>query len=205
MSKKSRSLMMLPSDKILFIFYGICIIITFFIIYLIVAINLGRPDYFSLFFNNIKNHPLLTILTFMHVGFFGLGVLTIIFAFFNITPKITMYEDRFEIKLFLQKIKIVKFSEIKNVEVKFFQSSNENKFLNRFKKECRMFINNPVYNFYIAYPISGYYDNMEIMLKTDRETLLRRCITKRKNVEFILDKLNRDYGFQRQFLPEENV
>jgi hypothetical protein len=204
MAKSKKPLLIIPSNKIIFIFYGICIITLFFIVYLIIAFKTGKIDYFSMFFNNISNHIIFTILTFIHVGFLGVGILTIIFAFFNLSPKINAYEDRFEIRLFLQNKKIVEFKKLKNVDIKVFYTSNENAFLNKFKKECRVFFNNPVYNFYLAYPVNGYFDNIEINIK-NKDSLLRRCITSRKNIDLILNHLNKDYSIVKQYLPEECI
>jgi hypothetical protein len=113
------------------------------------------------------------------------------------------YDGRFEIFLFLQKKQIVEYSQIKNIEVKIFHSSNENIILNKFKKECRVFFNNPIYNFYLAYPVKGYFDQSVINIKKDRDLMLRRCITNRKNIEVLLDIFNKDFSIAKQYLPEE--
>jgi hypothetical protein len=202
MNKKEKPLLIFPSGKVQYIFYGIFIIFVFIIIYLIAALKVGKYDYFSLFFNNISNHIFLTVLSFIHVGFLGSGILIIIFAYFNLTPRITAFNDRFEIKIFLQKKIIVPYNIIKNTGIKICFSNNSS-FFNKFTKECRVYFNNPVYYFYFSYPVSGYFDNVEMSLKKDDLMLLRRCLTNKEKIDILFKKLKKEFSINTQFLPEE--
>jgi hypothetical protein len=204
MSKNDKPIYTFSNAKIFILLSGIIITIIFCIIYFIIALSLNRIDYFSFFFNNITNHIFLTILAGFHVGLLGIGMLLIIVAFFNLSPKIKCYKDRFVVSLFLQKKKVIKYSEIKNIDVKIVYSSHEGFLSNKTKKECRVYFTNPVYNFYLSYPIKGYFDNAEYQQSKDKEFLLRRCVTNKHTIEDLISIFKQKYKINKPYLPEED-
>jgi hypothetical protein len=203
MSIKEKPLFTFSNSKIYLLFYGIVLTFIYFIIYIIVALMLGKIDYFSFFFNNISNHIILTIFACIHVGLLGLGILLIMIAFFNMSPKINSFKDRFEIILLLHKKKIIPFNLIKNIDTKLVYSTNEGFWSKKVKKECRLFFNNPIYNFYLSYLIEGYYDNMEIDSGKDKDFLLRKCFTSKDLIMSLLNILQKNYNINKPFLPKE--
>ncbi|MCK4795778.1 MAG: hypothetical protein KAT05_00275 [Spirochaetes bacterium] len=182
---------------------GAGMIVLFFIIFFIIAVKTLRLDFYSFFFHSISKHIFLTIISSFHVGMLGIGILIIIIAFFNITPKIICYKDRFEIMMFLQKKKIINYNEINNISVRFFNLNYEDFFKRYPKKECRVFFNNPIHGFYLYYPVKGYFDNIEIFLKREKEDMSRRCLANRDSINELLHELALSYSIKIPYLPEQ--
>jgi len=202
MKNNEKPLFIFNNSQILVLLYGIIFTLLFCGIYFAIAVIHGKIDYFSFFFNNINNNIFLTFLAILHVSLLGIGMVLILIAFFNLSPKIACYNKKFKIFLFLQKEKVIDFDEIKNIEVKLFYNINEGFFSNNNIKECRIYFNNPIYNFYLSYPISGYFDNIQIDKNKNNEFLLRRALTDRKSIESVLKILDEKHGVIKPYLPE---
>ncbi|OHD19578.1 MAG: hypothetical protein A2086_15155 [Spirochaetes bacterium GWD1_27_9] len=200
--KKQKPEFVFANSKNLIFIYGTIAILIFFVIYIIVAIQIKKFDYFSLFFNKLTTNILFTFLSFIHVTILCFGIILILIAFFNLNPKISFYPDRFEVESFLQNKKIINFKNIKNISSKnciitsgFFKTSK--------KKEFRIFFNNSVYNFYLSYPVECYFDEFEEVKNDEKGFLLRDYYASKETIEIILQKLQKDNSMNKIFLPAE--
>lgn len=181
------------------LFYiGIFLVILFILIFLIIAIIKGRFDYISFFFHNFKKNIILSILTSLHVFILASGILLIFISFFKMTPIVLVYKDRFEIFEFLQKTKVINFETIKSVNVTI--TLLRKNLLNKSKKECQILINNPTFNFYLCYPVDGYFDNL-IIEKEDDNFTLRKCFTTKDIIKEILNDIYHKTNIKPPFLP----
>jgi hypothetical protein len=185
------------------LFVGIGLVVVFSLIFNSTAFYMKRIDFYSLFFNNILGHIPLTVLAGLHVGLLGIGILIIIVSFIYMTPEIRCYKDRFEISFFLQKKKIIMFSEIASITAKIYYLNYENLIRKYPKKECRVFFNNPVHDIFLCYPVKGYFDDIEIYQKKRREDLSRRCNVRRELIAELLTDLKNNYEINVPFLPEQ--
>lgn len=183
---------------------GVLLNALFFIIYIIITIKTGEINFYSFFYHNIKHHVFLNILSGFHVSLLGFGILIILIAFFNMTLYVKCYKDKFIISMYLQKKLILEYSKIDRISVKLFYLNYDNLFQKYEKKECRVFIHNSKHIFYFCFPIKGYFDEMEINLKKNKENMDERCIADRESILKILQLLKKDYKLNMPYLPEED-
>lgn len=204
LSKKKESYYILCRSKILPLILGFGLIFIFFLIFFILVLKTNRIDFYSFFFKGIKEHFFLTILSGFHVSFLASGILVIIVSFFSISPEVKCYDDRFEIGFLVQKQKTIKYNSISNVSVKIFYHNYEDFFKKYPKKECRVYLNNPIYVFYLCYPVKGYFDEVEIFLKKEKNDIFRRCIISKKEIMKILIKLKIRNNINIPYLPDQD-
>ena len=182
------------------IFYiGLSLIFVFVLIFLIISLIKGKLDYISFFFHNLKGHIILAIMTSLHVFMLASGILLIFISFFRMSPIFAVYKNRFEIYEFLQKTKVVNFNIIKSINVSI--NLVKEKFFTKRKKECRILINNPEFNFYLCYEVKGYFDDL-IIEKYENNFSLRKCFTTREIVKDILNNISSQSNIKIPFLPE---
>jgi hypothetical protein len=203
MKKKEQPIFVLCRTNEILMSVGLGLIITFFIIFIILAVLLKRVDVYSFLFHNILNHLFLTVLGGFHVGLLGFGILIEIIAFFNMTPEIRCYSDRFDLSLFLQKKKVIPFNEISKVAAKVYYLNYEDLIKGYPKKECRVFFYNKIHDFYISYPVNGYFDDIELFLKDDKEDLSKRCVCRKELAVNLLSRIKKYNALNMPFLPEE--
>jgi hypothetical protein len=183
---------------------GVLLNAVFFIIYIIISIKTGEVNFYSFFYHNMKNHVFLTILSGFHVSLLGFGILIILISFFNITLYVKCYNNRFIVSMYLQKSLTIEFSKIDRISVKLFYLNYENLFQKYEKKECRVFIHNAEHIFYFSYPVKGYFDDMEINLKKNKENMDERCVADRESIIKILQLLKNKFNLIIPYLPEES-
>ena len=191
------------SPQIITLLIGINLIFIFFVIYLIIAIMTNHLDFYSFFFHNISKNVFKTILTGFHASMLGGGILLILIAFFNMTPKVYCYKDKFIISMYLQKKSVVPYEILKKCDVKIYYLNYENLFKKYPKKECRVIFNNPIYSFYLSYPVEGYFDDIEIFFKDSENNMTERCVCKRKHIHAILNQIKTKSDLNIPFLPDE--
>ena len=198
-NKKSNPLYIFHRSHVKTLFIGIGLIILFFVIYFFISIKTARLNFYSFFFHSIGKHIFLTILSGVHVAILGTGILTILIAAFNMTLQIYCYNDRFELSMLLQKKKIIEYDKINGIVIKIFYLNYDNLFKKYNKKECRIFFYNPIYDFYLCYPINGYFDDIEISLK--KENIPIRCIADKDSIDRLLNELKSSYSLNIPYLP----
>ncbi|HOV15417.1 MAG TPA: hypothetical protein PK771_14110 [Spirochaetota bacterium] len=204
MKKNERPEFVFSNSKSFLLYVGFFIIFVFFLIYLIIAVKTQKIDYISFFFNNIIQHIFYTILAGFHVSILGIGILIILIVFLQTSLTIRCYSDRFEINLFLQKKKIVYFSDIKSVNMDIIFYNEFSILKNKNYKEARVFFNNPIYNFSLGYKVEGYFDNMLSESKEEKSDFYnRKCPASKSEVEEILNKLKKYCQLNNFYLPEE--
>ena len=202
-NNKQKPLFVFRRTHIVIFFIGVGLIFLFFGIFLIFAIKNWHLNYYSFLFRNLKKHIFLTILSSFHVGILASGILLILIAFFNMPLEVHCYNDRFEISMFLQKKKIIENKKISNITTKFFYLNYDNLFKKYYKKECRVYFNNPIHTFYLCYPVNGYFDDIEITLSKKKEDLSTRCVADKESIDKLLRKFKKDYYLNIPYLPEE--
>jgi len=188
--------------RYLLYYYGLGIIGIFVVIFFISAIIKGEPGYLNFFFNNIKNNIFWTVITGFHVSMLGFGILLILISVFNMSPMIKCFNDRFEILNVFQKAKTVYYKDIKSVNVKVFYIKNKNILRNN-EKECRVFFINNTYNFYLAYPVKGYFDDVEINLE-DNILFSRKTAADKWIIDDLLSEIKNVNKIKIPPLPEES-
>jgi|GEM_PF-1298831 len=194
------------SKQIITLITGMVLIALFILIFIIFAIINKRLDFYSFFYHNIKGNILEVILSGVHVAMLGFGIFLIFNAFFNMTPSIYCYDDRFVISMLLQKKFIIYFDNINKSEVKIYYNNYENLFEKYPRKECRVFFINPVFNFYLSYPVEGYFDDIEIFLKKQVNDVSNRCMADRESIKNILKIIrNNNDNISIPFLPNEHI
>jgi len=178
---------------------GLLITVVFALIYFITAVITKQPNFYSFFFQNIKKHFILMSLSIIHVGLLASGILIMIYAFYKMTLNLKCYNSEFAASIFLQDDKIIKYTDIKEIKtiVCFFNCNNQN-------KECRVVFDNPVYTFYMAYPVEGYFDDIEIFCKKEESDPTKRVTASRDEIASLLKYLKLHYKKQMPYLPEES-
>lgn len=179
---------------------GIFFVVLFIVIYFIIVIVTAKVNFYSFFFHNISEHLLLMVLSLFHVSLLAIGMILMIFSFFNMPIALYCYSDRFVVSLFLQKKKEILYKDISDISVVICVSS-----FKKDNKECRVIFNNKIYSFYLAYPVSGYFDEVVICHKKDKSDLLRRVHAKKKDVDLILSLLKKYYSKKIPYLPDEEA
>ena len=185
---------------------GILLNALFFLIYIFIAVKTGEINFYSFFYHNIKGHIFLTILSGFHVSLLGFGILIIFIAFFNMTLKVKCFSDKFIVSVYLQKSENIEYSKIDKISIKLFYLNYEKLFQKYEKKECRVFVHNSKHIFYFAYPVKGYFDDIEINLNKKKENMDERCIASRDSIIKVLQmlkSLNSDLLIP--FLPNERT
>lgn len=201
MKKESPFLVIKRTYKFIY-FTGVFLIAAFTLIFFIAAIIMGQLNFYSMFFHNIHNHIFLTVLAGLHVAMLCVGILFIIFAFYNMTLELKFYKDNMSVSLFLQKAKFIKYSDIRDVNVRvcFFR---HDKHLNKNKKECRVTFNNNIHTFYISYNVVGYYDDIEMYCKRNRDDISKRAIASQDSALKLLHHLRKNYKMAVPYLPSQ--
>lgn len=181
-------------------FLGLLLIIIFSIIYIIVAVKTKEINFFSFFFHSILQHKLLMILSGLLVSLPAFGILIMIYAFFKMTLDVKFYKEGFTLSIFLQKAEFVKYSELTDIKSKVCLLNHKNK-----KKECRVLFHNDIYSFFIAYPVAGYFDDIEICSKRDSNDPSKRAKASREDILKIFKVLKSYNSNQLPFMPEEYI
>jgi uncharacterized integral membrane protein len=200
---RNRPLFVFHRAHIKIFIIGVALIFIFFAIFLIIAIKNWQLNYSSFFFRNLKKHIFITILSGFHVGILASGILLILISFFKMPLEVYSYNDRFKISMFLQKKKIIENNKISSITTKIFYLDNDNLFQKFYKKECRVYFNNPIHNFYLCYPVYGYFDDVEITLNKKKEDLSTRCIADKESVISLVKIFKKNYSLNIPFLPEQ--
>jgi hypothetical protein len=203
MKQKEKPLYVICRSNEILMSIGLGLIITFFIIFTIIAITLQRVDFYSFLFHNIIRNIFLTVLCGFHVSLLGFGILIVLIAFINMPPEIHCYSDKFDILLFLQKKKRIPYDQIDKITSKVYYLNCDNLIVGYPKKECRVFFYNKIHDFYISYPVRGYYDDIELCLKDEKEDLSRRCVSKKKQIANLLLQIKRFKPINMPYLPDE--
>ncbi len=191
------------SPQMITLSIGIFLITLFFVIFIILSVFFKRVDFYTLFYRNISNNIFLTILSGFHVSTLASGILIIIIAFFNITPNIYFYDNRFIISMYLQKNIVINLDKIEKCYAKIFYRTEENLFRKYPKKECRVYFENPYYSFYLAYPVEGYFDDIEIFLKDDKKDLTMRGLADKKEITDIFKYIKTLNSINFPYLPDQ--
>lgn len=154
------------------LYTGIAMIGLFFLIFIISAAVTGHLNYFSYFFHSIKKMLPLMIAGGFHVALLALGLVSIFLALSIVKKQVYCYEDRFVISQLMQKRVVIPFEDIKGITIRFSYVHNSGENLENYReKECRIYFNNPIYNFYLPYLVSGYYDELDI-INQNGETIM---------------------------------
>jgi len=198
--KKEKPLLHLKRMHANLYFLGILLIIVFTIIYIIIAFKTKEINFFSFFFHSIFQHKLLMILSGLLVSLPAFGILIMIYAFFKMTLDVKFYKDGFALSIFLQNAEFIKYSELTDIKSKVCLLNHKNK-----KKECRVLFHNDKYSFFIAYPVTGYFDDIEMCSKRDSNDPSKRAIASREDILKIFKIIKSYNSIQMPYMPEENI
>lgn len=169
------------------LYTGAVLIGLFFLIFIISAIFTGHLNYYSAFFHSIKEKLPLMIAGGFHVALLAMGIVSIFLALSIVKREIYCYEDRIEIKQLMQKKIVIPFEAIKAINLCYYytHSSGENMESYR-EKECRVYFENPIRRFYLPYPVSGYYDDLQIISRSDDSLMPFSNYVKKGEIEEVI-------------------
>jgi hypothetical protein len=177
---------------------GLVFIVIFLAIYLVCVYYTKNLNYISFFFNNILANLPLAIATGFHVSLLAFGILLLISAFFFSSPTISLFDDRFEIVFFLHPKRVVPLKEITSIKSKIYTVVSKKRYI----KECRIFFYNKEYNFSLAYPVVGYFDDTIIENnQIKHEMQMRNYRAEKMKTIALVKKLKEDYKIKTPFLP----
>jgi len=60
---------------------------------------------------------------------------------------------------------------------------------------------NKIHDFYLSYPVCGYFDDIELFLKDDKEDPTRRCICRREVIVDLLNRIKSENKINIPYLP----
>ncbi len=198
--KKEEPLLHLKRMHTNLYFLGILLIIVFTLIYIIIAFKTKEINFFSFFFHRILKFKLLMILSGMLVSLPAFSILIMIYAFFKMTLDVKFYKEGFTLSIFLQKAIEIKYSEITDIKAKACLLNHNNN-----KKECRVLFHNNIYSFFIAYPVKGYFDDIEMCSKRDSNDPSKRAMASRADILNIVKIVRSINSIQMPYLPDENI
>jgi hypothetical protein len=203
--KKEKPLFVFYSQQITVLIIGTVLIINFFVVYFISAYFTKQIDFLSYLYHNISKNILIMIPTGLLVGMLGVGILLCISAFFNMSPVVFCYKDRFVIYMYLQKKRVIYFDKIDKITQRVYYNNYENLFKKYPKKECRVTFLNQVYDFYMSYPVEGYFDDIEIFLTNKMDDSSRRCVADYKSIHEIFTRIKLYNPINLPYLPKEKL
>ncbi|MBN2544476.1 MAG: hypothetical protein JXB50_01685 [Spirochaetes bacterium] len=180
-------------------FLGILLITVFTVIYIIIAAKTKEINFFSFFFHSILQYKLLMILSGFYISLLGFGIILMIYSFFNMTLDVKFYKEGFAVSIFLQKANYINYKEITDIKVRVCLLDQKKN-----KKECRVLFHNNVYSFFVAYPVKGYFDDIEICSKRDANDPSKKAYASREDVLKILKQARLYNALQMPYLPDQN-
>ncbi len=160
-----------------------------------------QVDFFSFLFHNIGKNILVMTASGLLVSLLAVGILLCLTAFFNMSPIVFCYENRFLVYMYLQKKHVIPYEKIDKINIQVFYHSYENLFKRYPRKECRVTFLNQDYDFYMSYPVEGYFDDIEISTKNKKDDSSQRCAAGYNAVYDVLNRVRQAKSFNIPFLP----
>lgn len=183
-----------------FFILGLSMIALFVLIYIVAAVHGGGAGYAGFFYNNISENIGLTVMTALHTALLGFGILFLLIASYNISPKVKCYQDRLVVSHIFHNGHDIPYSEITAVEVKVVVLHRKRPW-KKDEKEVRVTLKNPIYSFHFAYRTDGYFDDIE----NDRSNSenLRKIYVTREMMINIIEHIQKVNHLKMPYLPDE--
>ena len=179
---------------------GLSMIALFVLIYIVAAVHGGGVGYAGFFYNNISDNIGLTVMTALHTALLGFGILFLLIASYNISPKVKCYQDRLVVSHIFHNGHIIPYSEITAVEVKVVVLHRKRPW-KKDEKEVRVTLKNPIYSFHFAYRTDGYFDDID--QDRNNSANLRKIYVSRETLINIIEQIQKTNHIRMPYLPEE--
>ena len=183
-----------------FFILGLSMIVLFSVIYIIAAVHGGGAGYAGFFYNNISDNIGLTVLMALHTALLGFGILFMLAASYNISPKVKCYKDNLVVSHLFHNGHIIPYSEITAVECKVAVLHRKRPW-KKDEKEVHVTLKNPIYSFHFAYRTDGYFDDIEND-RTD-SAALRKIYVERDILIQIIENIQKINHIRMPYLPDE--